>query len=112
MSGTQDYSSTMDARAGLGFEGFASASPSNELQRRIEHLVRQEWTPVVEHIECDRADEHYWHMWKLPMFAQRDVDLIKRELDVCRAAHPNHAVRVIGYDNSRRRLGARIIVHH
>ncbi len=112
MSETQSYTETSADPERPGFEEFAGPSLDDELRQRIEHLVRQEWTPVVEHIESERSGEHYWNMWKLPMFGQRDVDRILREISVCRAAHPNHMVRVIGYDNSRRGLGARIVVHH
>ena len=112
MSETQSYASTSTAPESPGFDEFAGLSLDDELRQKIEHLVRQEWTPVVEYIESERASEHYWNMWKLPMFGQRDVDRILREISVCRAAHPNHMVRVIGYDNSRRGLGARIVVRH
>ena len=110
MSEMQSYTETLQSDV-RDFEGFA-APIQDELRSRIEHLVRQEWTPVVEHIEVDRAGEHYWYMWKLPMFGQRDVDRILREIAQCQSAHSNHAVRVIGYDNTRRTLGARISVNH
>ena len=112
MSETQGYVSTRTGPGSPGFKGIADPSLGDELRQKIEHLVRQEWTPVVEHIEFERAGEHYWNMWKLPMFGQRDVDRILREISMCRTANPNHIVRVIGYDNSHRGLGARIVVGH
>jgi len=116
MSETQSYASTLESPGDTAFSDlgrFGTTSPSDELRERIAHCVRQGWTPVVEHIESDRRGEHYWDMWRLPMFGQRDVNHILREFSQCRSAYPNHAVRVIGWDHtSRRMLGGRIVVHH
>lgn len=117
MSETQSYASTLESPTDPGFTEFSEQSglsPSEALLReRIAHCVRQGWTPVVEHIESERRAEHYWDMWRLPMFGQRDVSHILGEFTQCKTAHPNHAVRVIGWDNNRRRsLGGRIVVHH
>ena len=112
MSEMQSYTATLQTPEVGDFEGFASSPATDELRGRIEYLVRQEWTPVVEHIESDRSAEHYWSMWKLPMFGQRDVDAILSEIKLCRTTHPDHVVRILGYDNTRRTLGARIVVDH
>ena len=50
-------------------------------------------------------------MWKLPLFGERNVDPIVREITTCREANPGHFVRIVGYDNARQTQGARIVVY-
>ena len=63
------------------------------------------------HLSARENIAYYAKLYEMPADT---IDGILREISVCRAAHPNHIVRVIGYDNSRRALGARIVVrqHH
>ncbi len=80
-------------------------------RKQIEYIVRQGWTPIIEHVEADRVTEHYWYMWKLPMFGEKSVDSIIAEITTCRGENPGHYVRIVGYDNGRQTQGARIVVY-
>jgi ribulose-bisphosphate carboxylase small chain len=84
---------------------------ASRVRKQIEYIIRQGWNPVIEHIETDRVTDHYWYMWKLPLFGERQVDPIIREITSCREANPGHFVRVVGYDNARQTQGARIVVY-
>ncbi len=81
------------------------------VRKQIEYILRKDWNPVIEHIEPERVTDHYWYMWKLPLFGVRRVDSIIKEITACREANPGHFVRVVGYDNARQTQGARIVVY-
>ncbi len=81
------------------------------IRKQIEYIIRQNWNPVIEHVEPDRVTDHYWYMWKLPMFGEREVASILAEIAACREAYPEHFVRIVGYDNGRQTQGARIVVY-
>jgi len=95
--GTFSYLPEMDAARG---------------RKQVEYIIEQGWNPVIEHVETDRATEHYWYMWKLPFFGERNVDAIFTEITACRKEFPGHYVRIVGYDNGRQTQGARIVVYH
>jgi len=63
------------------------------------------------HTEAANAFEHYWYMWKLPMFGEKDVDRILAEAGACHRAHPAHHVRLVGYDNFAQFQGAAMVIH-
>lgn len=81
------------------------------IRKQIEYIVGQDWNPVIEHVEPERVTDHYWYMWKLPMFGEREVAPILAEIASCREAYPDHYVRIVGYDNRRQTQGARIVVY-
>ena len=41
-------------------------------------LVAKGWNPAIEHVEPENATGHYWYMWKIPMFGERNVEGILR----------------------------------
>jgi len=96
----------------LGTFSYLPEMDTARVRKQIEYIVEQNWNPVIEHVETDRATEHYWYMWKLPLFGEHDVDAIFAEINACRKKFPGHYVRVVGYDNGRQTQGARIVVYH
>ena len=47
------------------------------------------------------ATSRYWYMWKLPLFGERDPQVIWSEVEACIQANPTHHVRLIGFDPRR-----------
>ncbi len=84
---------------------------ASRIRKQVEYIIGQGWNPVIEHVEVDRVTDHYWYMWKLPMFGEREVASILAEIAACREAYPEHFVRIVGYDNGRQTQGARIVVY-
>ena len=39
-----------------------------KIRKQVEYVVSKGWSPAVEHTEPENAFDHYWYMWKLPMF--------------------------------------------
>ena len=97
MSDMQDYKSSPVRRAPA-----ASSKPSptcrrwttTRIRKQVEYIVSKGWNPAIEHTEPENAIEHYWYMWKLPMFGETDVDRILGEAEACHKAHPNNHVRL------------------
>jgi ribulose-bisphosphate carboxylase small chain len=113
MSEIQDYNSKLSDPASRRFETFSYLPPMSAAQIRaqVEYIVRQGWNPAVEHTEPVHIMSSYWYMWKLPMFGETDIDRILAEVDACHKAHPEHHVRLIGYDNLRQSQGASMVVY-
>ena len=95
------------------FETFSYLPPMDRERIRalVDYLVRQGWTPAIEHTEPGRRASHYWYLWKLPLFGERDVDRIMGELDECRQAFPEHHIRLIGYDRLAQTQGTAAVVY-
>ena len=113
MSEVQDYRSRVSDPGSrkLGTFSYLPQMNAEQLRKQIDYLVAKGWNPAIEHTEPEHADDHYWYMWKLPLFGETDVDRILAEIEACKKANPRHHVRLIGYDNFRQTQGANMIVH-
>lgn len=78
---------------------------------QVEYIISRGWNPAIEHVEPENAFDHYWYMWKLPMFGETDVDRILAEAEACHKANPNHHVRLIGYDNYAQSQGTAMVIY-
>ena len=107
MADIEDYHATRK------YETFSylPAMSGDQLRRQIEYMTGQGWNPAIEHVHPERALNHYWHMWKLPMFGEDSVDVVIAELEACHRAHPNDYVRLIGYDNYTQSQGTAFVVY-
>jgi len=45
--------------------------------------------------------DHYWAMWKLPLFGSPNAAAVLAELDACREENPDAFIKVNGYDRTR-----------
>ena len=113
MTGIKDYASSLADSASRKFGTFSYLPPleGERLRAQIEYIVSKGYNPAVEHTEPANAFAHYWYMWKLPLFGEKDVDRILAEIEACRSAHPNNHVRLVGYDNRTQTRGAEMVVH-
>ena len=113
MSEVMDYKSRLSDPASRKFETFSYLPPMDAagIRKQVEYLVSKGWNPAVEHTEPENAFDHYWYMWKLPMFGETDVDKILAEAEACHKANPNHHVRLIGYDNYKQSQGAAMVIY-
>lgn len=109
----QDYASSLSDPNSRKLGTFSYLPPMDaaQLRKQIDYIVAKGWNPAIEHTEPHHARGHYWYMWKLPLFGETDVDRILSEIDACKAAHPGHHVRLIGYDTIKQSQGTALIVH-
>jgi ribulose-bisphosphate carboxylase small chain len=113
MSEMQDYKSRLSDSASRKFETFSylPAMKKDEIQKQVEYLVKKGWNPAIEHTEPENAFDHYWYMWKLPMFGETNVDRILAEADACHKANPDNHIRLVGYDNYKQSQGAAMVIY-
>jgi ribulose-bisphosphate carboxylase small chain len=90
MSDMQDYKSSLADVSSRKFETFSylPEMSAEQVRKQVEYIVSKGWNPAVEHCEPEHAFDHYWYMWKLPMFGETDVDRILAEAEACHKAHP------------------------
>ncbi len=91
--------------------GFLPKLTQDEVYDQIAYLISQGLTPAIEHEHPSGANQHYWPMWKLPMFGATDLNAVIDELDACRRSYPDHHVRLIGYDNYSQSQGVCFVVY-
>ena len=112
MTEIQDYKSSLSDTSSRKFETFSYLPEMDQdrIRKQIEYIVSRGWNPAIEHTEPENAFDHYWYMWKLPMFGETDVDHILAEIEACHKAHPHNHVRLVGYDNFKQTKGAEMVV--
>jgi ribulose-bisphosphate carboxylase small chain len=91
--------------------GFLPKMSQEEVYDQIAYLIAQGLTPAIEHEHPSRSMDHYWTMWKLPFFGEKDMNTIISELESCRRSYPDHHVRLIGYDNYTQSQGVCFVVY-
>jgi ribulose-bisphosphate carboxylase small chain len=91
--------------------GFLPKLSQDEVFDQINYLVSMGLTPAIEHEHPQGSANHYWTMWKLPMFGESDPVRVMEELEACRRSYPDHHVRLIGYDNYTQSQGVCFVVH-
>jgi ribulose-bisphosphate carboxylase small chain len=90
--------------------GFLPKLSQEEIYDQIAYLISQGWTPAIEHEHPSRATNHYWTMWKLPMFGEQNLETVVNELEACRRTYPDHHIRLMGYDNYTQSQGTSFVV--
>ncbi|HNB07419.1 MAG TPA: ribulose bisphosphate carboxylase small subunit [Thauera aminoaromatica] len=113
MSDMQDYHSRLSDPASRKFETFSylPEMSTEQIRAQVEYIVKKGWNPAVEHTEPENAFDHFWYMWKLPMFGESDVSRILAEAEACHKANPDHHVRLVGYDNFKQSQGASMVIY-
>ncbi len=113
MSEMQDYKSSLTDFTSRKFETFSYLPEMSKenIRKQVEYIVKQGWNPAIEHSEPENAFDHYWYMWKLPMFGETNVDSILAEADACHKAHPGNHVRLVGYDNAAQSQGTSMVIY-
>ncbi len=113
MSEVQDYPSRLSDPASRKYETFSYLPEMADegIRKQVEYIVSKGWNPAIEHTEPENAFDHYWYMWKLPMFGETDVDRILGEAEKCHKANPGNHVRLIGYDNFKQSQGANMVIY-
>jgi ribulose-bisphosphate carboxylase small chain len=74
-----------------------------EIGAQVEYCLHNGWAVSLEYTDDPHPRNAYWEMWGKPMFDQKDLDVVMREIEQCRRAHPNHYIKVNGYDRTKGR---------
>ena len=71
-----------------------------EIAAQIGYAQASGWAVAVEFTDDPHPRNVLWEMWGLPMFGLADPAGAMHEVLACRAAYPDHYVRVTAYDAS------------
>jgi len=74
---------------------------SDQLTEQIRSIVRQRLVVGIEFTGAPHPRDHYWEMWKLPLFDVDDPAAVLGELEACRQANPRAYIKINGYDPVR-----------
>jgi ribulose-bisphosphate carboxylase small chain len=69
-----------------------------QIARQIAYALAQGWALSVESTDDPHPRNVYWDMHGPPMFDVRDPAVVLREVQACRAAHPDRYVKVNAFD--------------
>ena len=83
----------------------------DQVARQIQHLLDRGLIPAVEYAREPAPRDHYWSMWKLPLFEARAAADVQAEISACTTAHPDCFVKLIGYDRHQQTRTISLIVH-
>ena len=71
-----------------------------EIRDQVQYAINQGWAIAVEFTDDPHPRNSLWEMWGLPMFEIADAAAAMHEVAACRAAYPDHYIRVSAYDAS------------
>lgn len=74
---------------------------AEQLARQIRSILGQHLAVGIEFSSGPDPYDHYWPMWKLPLFDIDDPAAVLAELDACRKANPGAYIKINGYDPVR-----------
>jgi ribulose-bisphosphate carboxylase small chain len=72
----------------------------DEIAAQLRYAIGRGWAVAVEFTDDPHPRNNLWEMWSLPMFDIPGAAAGLAEIRACRAAYPNHYVRVCAYDAS------------
>lgn len=72
----------------------------DEIAAQVSWALSHGWPLSVEYTDDPHPRNVYWEMWGLPLFDLTQPDGVLAAVRECRAAYPNHYVRLCAYDAS------------
>ena len=74
---------------------------AEQLERQITAIVDRHLVVGIEFSTAPDPRDHYWTMWKLPLWDTADTAAVLAELQACRQANPDAYIKINGYDPVR-----------
>lgn len=74
---------------------------AEQLAQQVRSILGRHLVVSIEFSSAPDPYDHYWAMWKLPLFDTDDPAAVLTELDACRQAHPEACIKINGYDPVR-----------
>lgn len=84
---------------------------SQQVAKQIQYLLKEGLIPAIEYVQEPNPSDHYWSMWKLPLFGARAAEDVLAEIKACKSAHPACYIKLIGYDRQRQTQPVSFVVH-
>jgi ribulose-bisphosphate carboxylase small chain len=88
-------------RVTQGAYSFLPDLTDEQIKKQVAYCLDKEWAVSIEFTDDPHPRNTYWEMWGNPMFDLRDPAGVMQELAACRAANPDHYIRLNAFDSSR-----------
>ena len=82
-----------------------------EVEAQIRSILDRGLVVAIEYTREPSVYDHYWTLWKLPLFAITDPADVLSEVAECRSAHPDAFIKLNGYDRRRQGQVLSFVVH-
>ncbi|MUL37932.1 ribulose bisphosphate carboxylase small subunit [Gloeocapsopsis dulcis] len=82
-----------------------------QINKQIQYILNQGYIPGIEFNESSEPEQHYWTLWKLPLFGAKNTQEVLNEVQACRSQYGNCYIRVVGFDNVKQCQILSFIVH-
>ncbi len=95
------------------FETLSYLPPLTDAQilKQVAYILDQGYIPAVEFSDDSEPTQHFWTLWKLPLFKARTPQEVMQEVDSCRSDYRDCYIRVVGFDNIKQCQVLSFIVH-
>lgn len=80
---------------------YLPALSAGQIESQVRAILDRGLVVGIEHTTAPDPRDHYWSMWKLPLFGVSEPAAVLAELDACRQANPGAFIKVNGYDRTR-----------
>jgi ribulose-bisphosphate carboxylase small chain len=81
-----------------------------EAEAQLASILGRGLLVAIEHAPQVDPRDHYWTLWRLPLFDVHDPAVVLATIEDCRKAHPGDYVRINGYDARRQGQVASFVV--
>ena len=82
-----------------------------QIMRQVQYILDKGYIPGVEFSEESEPTQHFWTLWKLPLFNAKSTSDVLNEVRSCRSDYSNCYIRVVGFDNIKQCQVLSFIVH-
>ena len=89
---------------------YLPALTTKQVLHQVHYLLQQGLVPAIDYAEKPTARDHYWTMWKLPLFEARAAEDVLAEIEACKAANPRAYIKLIGYERRRQTQAVSFVV--
>jgi ribulose-bisphosphate carboxylase small chain len=83
----------------------------DQIMRQVQYILDRGYIPGVEFSEESEPTQHFWTLWKLPLFNVTTTSEVLSEVRSCRSEYNNCFIRVVGFDNIKQCQVLSFIVH-
>lgn len=87
-------------RVTQGCFSFLPDLTDEQISKQVQYMLERGWAVGVEHTDDAHPRNTYWELWGLPMFDLKDAAGVMGEIKACRAAHPQHYIRLNAFDST------------
>jgi ribulose-bisphosphate carboxylase small chain len=82
-----------------------------QMEAQIHSILERGLVVAIEHTRQVDPRDHYWTLWRLPLFDVDDPEFVLEAIRECRRANPSDYIRVNGYDSRRQGQVVSFVVH-